>query len=148
MRRWSFQINSYHKTSNITLETLPVYVYLIELINDKVCGFISRYLAVPFPDILPKKRLTKEDCGCKTENGCDFCNRKLSLKDWYGDFGQFWHGYVCITIFDLCYKYKNKKEYNLEIDYDKCKELFYEDNKLFFDEQEKFAERMRKENEN
>ncbi len=146
MKRWSIGINSYHKTAHVVLEELPLYVSLIEKANDRFCGFINSYLAISFPNIFPKKRDPIEDCVCKNlEIKCDNHDKLYTLKEWYGDLGQFWCGHVCQNIFGWCWS--KTKCTSLDITYDKCKELFYEDNKEYFDEQEKQAEEMRKEDE-
>ena len=52
-------------------------------------------------------------------------------QEWYGDLSQLFHCFVHVPIFDFCQKRTKSKL--LEIDYQKAKEMFYEEDKEFWD---------------
>ncbi len=133
MKIWSININNHNKTGYINLETLPIYLYLIENINYRLCDFVNYYLKIPFPNILPKKRDLIENCYCKNKkNHCKNHNNLYTLQDWYGDFGQYYHYKVCIPIFNWCYKHKKRNIYSFNIQYNKLKKIFFDNNEEFF----------------
>jgi len=52
-------------------------------------------------------------------------------REWYGDLSQLFHCSVHMPIFDFCQSRIRCKF--IEIDYDKSKEMFYEEDKEFWD---------------
>ena len=53
-------------------------------------------------------------------------------KEWYGDLSQLFHCFVHMPVFDFCQR--RIKSRIVELDYDKAKEMFYEEDKKFWDE--------------
>ena len=60
-------------------------------------------------------------------------NPWTTWKEWYGDLSQFFHCFVHIPIFNFCERIVQSRI--VELDYDKIKEMFYEEDKRFWDEE-------------
>ena len=131
MRKWGYGVNSYHKTASILVEEAPFSVFLLEWIFDKWCGLIP---CIPFPRILIKLR-SKESIGWN--NG----NCWTTMKDWYGDLNSLFHLFVHDRVFEFCESRKNSKV--IGVDYNNLKDVIYEWDKKFWDEQEDQAIKMR-----
>ena len=115
MKSWSYGINTYHKTASIWLEEGRRYIFLLDRAVEFLCSIIP---PIPFPNI-----------GKIVDDGEEY-----TLKEWWGSLDQM----VCcsihspITIF--CYRKINRTW--IDIKYNKCRELFYEKDKEYWDEQE------------
>ena len=121
MKSWSYGINNYYKTASISLETASWHIFAIERITEFICDIIP---PIPLPNI--KFRLRDKD-------SIEFNQSEwTTFREWYGDLKQLFHGVIHILISDFCWDRIEMK--CIEIDYDKLKEMFYEENKEFFDD--------------
>jgi hypothetical protein len=82
--------------------------------------------SIPLPDA--KKRLRDQE-DIKLNGG----NPWTTWKEWYGDLSQLFHCVVHVPIFDFCQK-RIKCKF-IELDYDKVKKMFYQEDKRFWDEE-------------
>ena len=121
MKSWSYGINSIYKQSSIYLEEAPLCVFVVDRIAEFLCDLIP---PIPLPKI--KKRL--KDRADRDINGGE---EWTTWQEWYGDLSQVFHCFVHVPIFDFCQKRIKSKL--LEIDYQKAKEMFYEEDKEFWD---------------
>lgn len=135
MKSWSYGLNGYYKVAHICLHEAPFYIFSLDWLASCICEFIP---AIPFPK-LPLK-LSVEDA--------EYCGmeRWTTWKDWYGDLNQFVHCHFHDPVFQFCQARMNEKW--VEMEYEKLKEIFYKEDKKFWDDEEKFGEEMKKEEEN
>ena len=127
MRKWGYGINSIHRTAHIYVEESSWWVFAIDRIIEWLCG------------IIPPIRFTKVRMRLKDAEDIAFNDGSewTTLQDWYGDISQVFHLLVHIPMFNLCYsKIKSK---SIEIDYDRAREMFYEGDKRFWDEEAAYA---------
>ena len=123
MKTWSYGINSLYKTASIDLRTGPWWVFALERTAELCCDMIP---SIPMPDA--KKRL-RDQVEIELNGG----NPWTTWKEWYGDLSQLFHCFVHVPIFDFCQK-RIKCKF-IELDYDKAKEMFYQEDKRFWDEE-------------
>ena len=123
MKTWSYGINSLYKTASIDLRTGPWWVFALERTAELCCDMIP---SIPLPDA--KKRLRDQE-DIKLNGG----NTWTTRKEWYGDLSQLFHCVVHVPIFDFCQK-RIKCKF-IELDYDKVKKMFYQEDKRFWDEE-------------
>jgi len=123
MKNWSYGINNYYKTTNISLETAPWHIFAIERIAEFICDIIP---PIPLPNI--KFRLKDKE---RIE---DNEGEWTTVREWYGDLRQLFHSVIHMPIFNFCWDRIETKY--IEMDYKKVKEMFYEENREFFDESE------------
>lgn len=123
MKSWGYGINSIYKKANIYLEKASWWVFLIDRIAEFLCDLIP---PIPLPKIKMKLK-DREDIELNGESDC------TTLRDWYGDLSQVFHCFVHMPIFDFCQK-RIRYKY-IEIDYSKAKEMFYEEDKEFWDKE-------------
>ena len=128
MKTWSYGINSIYKKASIYLEESSWWVFVLNRSIEFLCDIVP---SIPLPKI--KIRLKdKEDIEF---NGG---SKWTTWREWYGDLSQLFHCFVHIPIFDFCQK---KIRYKfIEIDYDKAKEIFYEEDKEFWDREREISE--------
>jgi len=86
-----------------------------------VCDFVP-----PIP--LPKMKVSLKSREDIEFNGGDAWT---TLRDWYGDLRQVFHCFVHMPTFDFCQKRIRSK--SIEIDFSSAKEMFYEEDKQFWD---------------
>ena len=55
-------------------------------------------------------------------------------KEWYGDLSRLFHGFVHMPVFNFCQRRIRSRI--VELDYDKAKEMFYEEDKKFWDKEQ------------
>lgn len=121
MRNWTYGINNYHKTASIYLEIASWHIFVIRRVSEFMCDIFP---AIQLPDI--KFRLRDRD-NIEANEG-----EWTTFKEWHGDMQQLFHIYIHMPIFEFCDDRIETKY--IEIDYDKCKELFYkEKDKAFWD---------------
>ena len=121
MRNWTYGINSYYRTAHISLETAPLIIFAIERVSEFMCDIIP---PIPLPDI--KFRL-------KDKDSIKFNQSEwTTVREWYGDLSQLFHSVIHMPIFNFCWDRIESKY--IEVDYDKLKEMFYEEDKEFFDD--------------
>ncbi|MBU4374550.1 MAG: hypothetical protein KJ714_08990 [Euryarchaeota archaeon] len=123
MKTWSYGINSLYKTASIDLRTGPWWVFTLERTAELCCDMIP---SIPLPDA--KKRLRDQE-DIELNGGNPWTTRKA----WYGDLSQLFHCFVHVPIFDFCQK-RIKCKF-IELDYDKVKKMFYQEDKRFWDEE-------------
>jgi len=139
MKTWYYTTNSLSKwqLGSIVVVEQPWYLFVLDWIGDNSCSFIP---SIPFPNILPRKRISIKGCSCEhKEKHCDDHETLYTLKEWYGDFRQFWCGQIATPIMYYVFKHPKRKEYTIEVGYKRIKEIFYEHDKNYFDEQEKIT---------
>ena len=121
MKNWSYGINSIYKKANIYLEEAPWWVFLVDRIVEFLCDLTP---SISLPKI--KMRLkSREDI--EFNGGSDW----TTLRAWYGDLSQVFHCFVHMPVFNFCQKRFSCK--SIEIDYSKAKEMFYGEDKEFWD---------------
>ena len=121
MKSWGYGINSVYKEANLYLEEAPWWVFATDRIAESLCDLIP-----PIP--LPKrKRRLKNKEDIEFNGGSEW----TTLRDWYGDLSQVFHCFAHIPVFDFCQK-RIKRKF-IEISYDRAKEMFYEQDKEFWD---------------
>ena len=132
MKHWSYSINSYYKTANICLHEAPFYIFLLDWLATCACGLVPpiSFSKLPF-------KLSLEEA--KDNDG----ERWTTWKDWYGDLSQFIHCRFHLPIFDFCQARMNEKW--IEIGYKKLKKMFYEEDKEFWDDEERVAKEIKEE---
>ena len=123
MKTWSYGINSLYKTASIDLRTGPWCLFALERTAEFCCDIIP---SIPLPNA--KKRLRDQE-DIELNGG----NPWTTWKEWYGDLSQLFHCFVHVPIFDFCQK-RIKCKF-IELDYDKVKEMFYQADKRFWDEE-------------
>ncbi|MCK9352255.1 MAG: hypothetical protein M0P76_05730 [Candidatus Pacebacteria bacterium] len=119
MKDWSFAINSLYKTGHIDIEEGPWYAFVAYVAVEWICDTLP---AIPLPEI-----------SIQDEDGYD-----TTLKDYYGDVQQLWHLKVCMPVFQWAEGKKHTTR--IEMPYKKIRELFYETNRSFFDEEESLSD--------
>ena len=122
MKSWSYGINTYYKTASIWLEEGHWYMFFLDRAIEFLCSIIP---SIPFPNI--RFKLNKEDAEFMGDEW-------TTLKKWYGDLNQWFCGSVHSLTTDFCYRKINRM--HVDIKYSKCRELFYEKDKEYWDEQE------------
>lgn len=121
MKSWSYGINSLYKQASIYLEQAPLCVFAAERVAEFLCDLMP---PIPLPNI--KKRL-KHRADIDINGGEEW----TTWQEWYGDLSQVFHCFVHVPIFDFCQKRIKGKV--LEIDYQRAKDMFYEEDKEFWD---------------
>ena len=123
MKTWSYGINSLYKKASIDLQEASWWIFSLERVTEMLCDLIP---PISLPMI--KKRLkNSEDISM---NGG---NQWTTWKEWYGDLSQLFHCVVHMPIFNFCQKKTRLK--SIAFDYDKVKEMFYEEDKEFWDKE-------------
>ena len=123
MKSWNYGINSIYKKANIYLEEASWWVFLVDRIVEFLCDLIP-------PISLPKIKMRLKDReDIEFNGGSDW----TTLRDWYGDLRQIFHCFVHIPVFHFCRKRIRCKP--IEIDYSSAKEMFYEEDKEFWDKE-------------
>ena len=123
MKTWSYGINSLYRTAFIDLQTGPWWVFVLERAIEWCCDLA---LAIPLPNI----KIRLKDPEDIELNGSD---PWTTWKEWYGDLGQLFHSFVHMPVYDFCQRRIESKM--VESDYDKVKEMFYEEDKKFWDDE-------------
>ena len=121
MKSWHYAINNYYKTANISLETAPWHIFAIERIAEIICDSMP---SIPLPNI----RFRLKDKDSIKFNQSEW----TTVREWYGDLSQLFHSVIHIPISDFCWD--RIKTRRIEMDYEKVKEIFYAENKEFFDD--------------
>jgi hypothetical protein len=108
MRKWSYGINSYHKTANIYVDDAPWLIFALERSIEFICDVIP---SIPFPKV--KMRL-------KDPDDIEFIGSEWTTwKDWYGDLNQYFHLLVHSPVFYYC-QGRMKTKF-VDITYDKAR---------------------------
>ena len=127
MKRWSNGTNSCYKTSSILLEEAPAYIFILEDSISWVCDKLP-HIKIPF---LNRIKITRD-------------NEKYDVAEYYGDTPhQIFHCLICVPVTGFCWDRINIK--SVPIEWDKCKELFYKEDKDRWDEMEIEYEEYQKE---
>lgn len=128
MKNWSYGINSIYKTTRIYLEEAPWWVFTVDRIVEFLCDLVP---PVPLPRIRMKLKHSEDI----EFNGR---NERTTLRDWYGDLSQGFHCFVHLPVFNFCQKRIRGK--SIEIDYSKAREMFYEQDKEFWDKEKEILD--------
>jgi hypothetical protein len=124
VKTWTYGINSLYKTASIDLQAGPWWAFFLERMVEWCCDLV--------PDIpLPNVRLRLRDPeDIELNDG----HQVTTWKEWYGDLSQLFHCFVHIPVFNYCQRRIRSKI--LELDYDRAKEMFYEEDKEFWDKEQ------------
>ena len=94
MIRWSVSTNDIYYEAWIRREEGPWWIFCIEWLSMQVCWLIGK-LPIPFPNWT----ITRDSLfGCKHLDE----DEVTTMREYYGDFSQFYHGKVCNPIFQWC----------------------------------------------
>jgi len=123
MRKWGYGINSIHRTAHIYVDQSSWWVFAIDRAIEWLCGIIP---SIRFPKL--KMRL-------KDAEDIEFNDGSVwaTWQDWYGDLNQLFHLHVHLPVFYFCQSRIKVK--SIEIDYDRAREMLYEGDKKFWDEE-------------
>jgi len=122
MRKINYGINSYHKTASIIVEHANPLIFVLDRISEFICG----NLILPAP--LPNFKIIRD-------------GEKTTIKEYYGDLRSLYHLWIHYPIFQYCAKKMDAEM--IDIDYDKARKVFYDNDKKFWDESEERAKEMR-----
>ena len=128
MKTWSYGINSLHRTASLDLQTGPWWVYALEWAVGWCCDLAP---SIPLPDA--KMRL-RDQGDIELNSGHPW----TTWKEWYGDLSQLFHCFVHMPVFDFCQRRIQSRI--VWLDYDKAKEMFYKEDKKFWDEEQDLIE--------
>jgi len=132
MRKWTYGINSYHKTAHICVDDAPWWVFALDNLIEFICDIIP---SIPFPRVRLRLR-DPEDIECNESEW-------TTWKDWYGDLNQYFHLYAHCPVFEYCQDKMNSK--SVDIPYEKARGMFYDSDKKFFDQHEALGHEIRAE---
>jgi len=118
MKNWSYSINSLFNKGELHLEEAPSYAYATEFASEFICDLI---LDIPLPEIQ-----ILDDEGKQT-----------TLREQHGSVGQLWHLKVCIPV--CAWAWSKTKSTVVPLGYDKVREIFYEKDQKFFDDEAKIV---------
>lgn len=125
MTNWTFAGNYLFKSGTIYLTYQPFWLSLIGWFEESVLSRICDVLMwIPLPNI------------GNIKDGNETC----TWKEYYGSIGDLFHIYIHTPVFNWYWNHPNRKEIKVEVGYDKLKELFYEYDKKYFDENEENLE--------
>lgn len=123
MKSWNYGINSLYKTASIELRMGSWWIFALGRTVEWCCDVVP---PIPLPRV--KKRLMgQEDIGLNADNPW------TTWKEWYGDLSQLFHCFVHMPVFNFCERVIRSRA--VEIDYSKLKEVFYVEDKEFWDEE-------------
>jgi len=123
MKTWSYGINSLYRTAVIDLRTGPWWAFALERASEGCCDLTP---VPPLPNIKLKLRDSDD---IELNGGLPW----TTWRQWYGDLSQLFHIFVSVPVFNFCQSRIRCKM--VESDYDKLKEMFYEEDKKFWDEE-------------
>ena len=128
MKTWSYGINTIYKKANIYLEEASWWVFALDRTIEFLC------------DLIPPLSLPKIKIRLKDREDIEFNGRSewTTWREWHGDLNQLFHCFVHMPIFDFCQKRIRCKF--IEIHYDKAKNIFYEEDKKFWDNESKILD--------
>jgi hypothetical protein len=122
LRKWGYAINSYRNIANIHIDYGPWWAFAMDDLLSSVCDIIP---AIPFPAF--KMRL--KDPGDVEFHGGEW----TTWREWYGDLNQYFHLRVHNPVFYYCQDRIKTK--SVDIPLAKARELFYEADRKFWDEE-------------
>jgi hypothetical protein len=132
MRKWGYGINSYCKTAHIYVDDAPWWIFALDRSIEFICDIIP---SIPFPKV--RMRL-------KDPDDIEFNESEWTTwKEWYGDLNQWFHLFAHCLVFEYC-RDKMKSE-SVDITYDKAREMFYNSDRKFFDQQATIGDEIRAE---
>ena len=126
MRDWSYAINScpQWRKGHVELVSQPWWLSLIDNFNMRVLVRIEVWLfKVPLPNWFPKPR------------DPDDPETLYTLKEWSGDLGSVMCVHVTSPLFQWYWHHPRRRSILIDLGYDRVRELFYEDDSDFFDEE-------------
>jgi len=124
MKTWTYGINSLYRTASIDLQAGPWWAALDRAV-EWCCDCAP---AIPLPNVKLRRR-DPEDI--EMNDG----HQWTTWKEWYGDLSQLFHCFVHMPVFNYCQRRIRSRI--VELDYDRAKEMFYEEDKKFWDEEQK-----------
>ena len=123
MKTWTYGINSLYKTASIDLRAGLWWAFVLERMVEWCCDCTPD---IPLPNV--KLRLRDPE-DIEMNDG----HQWTTLKEWYGDLSQLFHCFVHMPVFNYCQRWIRSRI--VELDYDRAKEMFYEEDKKFWDEE-------------
>lgn len=123
IRSWNIAINNHPKwrLGTVLVVEQPLWLAVLEWFIDYVLGYgCYVFHWIKLPSFL---KLTDE-------------GHEYTWREYYGDVGDLYHLYVFGPIFQWYYRRPGRKEYCVEIGYDKLKDIFGERFARFFADQE------------
>lgn len=131
MTTWTYGINSLYKTACIDLQEGPWWAFELERVIEWCC------------DCMPAVSLPKVKLRLKEPADIEMNDDKTwtTLNDWYGDLSQLFHCFVHMPVFNYCQRRIRSRI--VEMDYDKAKEMFYEEDKAFWDEEQELIKELK-----
>lgn len=127
MQHWSYGLNGYCRTCGVSLEEGPWWAFWL------TDGFLQSCDRMPTWRIplLDRFKIVRDD-------------EEYTFGGYYGDdLRNLWHSFVCMPLFDFGHKYITCKY--IKLPWESGKELFYEDDKTWWDEEERDGAEMRRE---
>jgi len=130
MNHWSYGINSHHHTASVYLEKAHWWVFALERLVDAVCG--------KFPEIrLPHIKMKLRDPDDVEMEGKEY----TYWDEWWGDTQQVFCVYVHHPVLHYCWR--KTKTRDIEIDFERLKSMFYDEDKDFWDEEAQIGEDLK-----
>lgn len=130
MRRLGYGINSYLKTASIYVDYAPAWIFGLNDISDFLCSIIP---PIPLPPI-PIRLFDKESI--EFNDG----DKWTTLKDWCGTLRDLVHLFIHTPIIEYCWRKIDGRV--IAIDYSEARKVFYDRDKVFWDEQEEAASKI------
>ena len=124
MKTWTYGINSLYKTASIDLQAGPWWAFVLERMVEWCCDCTPD---IPLPNV--KLRLRGPE-NIEMNDG----HQWTTWKECYGDLSQLFHCFVHMPVFNYCQRWIRSRI--VELDYDRAKEMFYEEDKKFWDEEQ------------
>lgn len=122
MRRWSYGINSLQNKASIYIDEGPWWAFVLDDLAEAICDIIP---SIPFP----KAKLKLKDPDDIEFHGGQW----TTWKEWYGDLNQYFHLSAHNPVFEFCQNMIKTK--SVDITYDQARDMFYERDRRFFDQE-------------
>lgn len=114
MKSWSYGINTHFKTASVFLREGPWWAFFLDWFADHSCGLIPEW-HLP---VIKNRRLVV--------NG-----EETTFGEYYGTLHDLYHMFVCQKLMFFADSKVTTKA--LQVEWDKCRELFYERDKAYWD---------------
>jgi hypothetical protein len=120
MQRWGYGTNNLYKTCHVCLEEAPWWLWAIIDGAGWVCDHVPDW-RIPFLDRI---RLVRE-------------GEQTTFAEWYGDtLHSLFCGFVDMPLVNWAWNHPRMKTVSVELSWEHCKRLFYEKDKVRWDEEE------------
>jgi hypothetical protein len=125
---WAIAANSHKswRSGCVLCVEQPLSLAFFEWFMDNVLAAVCCGLHwIKFPNWPRRKWESDDDC-------------EYTPKEYWGDLGIWYHCHIFVPIFDWYYRRQSRKEWTVEVGYDRLKEIFGEKETEFFKEQDEF----------